>query len=176
MGKAHSNAYSQAGHFFDLPVPRAAHAVCAAAIAAQLAAMAERWGWEETSTDWRTAIDRTDIDVVDIALPNHLHAEAAIAAAQAGKIVLCEKPLALSLDDAQAMVERRARRADDGLVQLPARAGDRLRAPADRRGPARHDLSLRRRLPAAVGRPTRRAPAPGGWIRRRPDRASPTIC
>ena len=61
--------------------------------------MAARWGWEETSTDWRTAIDRPDIDVVDIALPNHLHAPAAIAAAEAGKIVLCEKPLALSVDE-----------------------------------------------------------------------------
>ena len=67
--------------------------------------MAERWGWESTSTDWRSAIDRADIDAVDIALPNHLHAEAAIAAAQAGKIVLCEKPMALSLADAQAMAD-----------------------------------------------------------------------
>ena len=67
--------------------------------------MAERWGWEETSTDWRSAIERTDIDAVDISLPNHLHAPAAIAAAQAGKIILCEKPLALSLDEAMAMVE-----------------------------------------------------------------------
>ena len=72
---------------------------------AALATMADRWGWEETSTDWRSAIERTDIDAVDISLPNHLHAPAAIAAAQAGKIILCEKPLALSLDEAMAMVE-----------------------------------------------------------------------
>ena len=67
--------------------------------------MADRWGWESTATDWRAALDRPDIDLVDIALPNHLHAEAAIAAAQAGKIVLCEKPMALSLADAQAMAD-----------------------------------------------------------------------
>jgi len=104
MGKAHSNAYVQASHFYDLPY-RVRRTLLCGRDATQLAAMAERWEWESTSTDWRAAIDRADIDAVDIALPNHLHAEAAIAAAQAGKIVLCEKPMALSLADAQAMVE-----------------------------------------------------------------------
>ena len=104
MGKAHSNAYSQAGHFYDLPYRIRRRLLCGRDAAA-LATMAERWGWEETSTDWRSAIERTDIDAVDISLPNHLHAPAAIAAAQAGKIILCEKPLALSLDEAMAMVE-----------------------------------------------------------------------
>ena len=91
-------------HFYDLPY-RLRRTLLCGRDAASLAAMAERWGWEETATDWRAAIDRKDIDAVDIALPNHLHAPAAIAAAQAGKIVLCEKPLALSLDEARAMVE-----------------------------------------------------------------------
>ena len=104
MGKAHSNAYSQAGHFYDLPYRIRRRLLCGRDAAA-LAAMAERWGWEDTATDWRAAIDREDIDAVDISLPNHLHAPAAIAAAQAGKIILCEKPLALTLDDARAMVE-----------------------------------------------------------------------
>ena len=67
--------------------------------------MAERWAWEETTTDWRTAIDRKDIDAVDISLPNHLHAPVAIAAAAAGKIVMCEKPLALTVDEAVAMAD-----------------------------------------------------------------------
>ena len=67
--------------------------------------MAARWGWEETATDWRAAIDRPDIDIVDIALPNHLHAPAAIAAAEAGKIVFCEKPLAMSGRGGARMVE-----------------------------------------------------------------------
>src|SRR5262245_47778510 len=104
MGKAHSNAFAQVGHFYDTPFRIRRRLLCGRD-AASLATMAARWGWEETSTDWRTAIDRTDIDLVDIALPNHLHAEAAIAAARAGKIVLCEKPLALSVADAEAMVE-----------------------------------------------------------------------
>ena len=93
--------------------------------------MADRWGWEETSTDWRTAIDRKDIDAVDISLPNHLHGPVAIAAAQAGKIVMCEKPLSLTVDEARAMVDAAQQRADDGVVQLPARAGDRVCATVD---------------------------------------------
>jgi predicted dehydrogenase len=103
MGKAHSNAYCQAGHFFDLP-DRIRRKVICGRDAASLAGMAERWGWEETSTDWRTLIERSDIDAIDISLPNHMHAPVAIAAALAGKIVLCVKPLALSVVEARAMV------------------------------------------------------------------------
>jgi predicted dehydrogenase len=103
MGKAHSNAYCQAGHFYDLPYRLRRTLLCGRDPAA-LATMAERWGWEETSTDWRAAIDRPDIDIIDIALPNHLHAPAAIAAAEAGKIVFCEKPLAMSAEEGRAMV------------------------------------------------------------------------
>ncbi len=73
MGKAHSNAYCQAGHFYDLPY-RLRRTLLCGRDAASLRQMADRWGWEETATDWRAAIDRPDIDVVDIALPNHLHA------------------------------------------------------------------------------------------------------
>jgi predicted dehydrogenase len=102
MGKAHSNAYAQAPHFFDLPY-RIRRTLLCGRDPARLAAMAARWEWENTATDWRTAIDRPDIDAVDIVLPNHLHAEAAIAAAQAGKMVLCEKPMALTLADAERM-------------------------------------------------------------------------
>jgi predicted dehydrogenase len=103
MGKAHSNAYCQVGHFFDLPY-RVRRTLICDVDAAALEATAKRWEWEKTASDWRAAIDRKDIDLVDIALPNHLHAPAAIAAAEAGKIVLCEKPLALSVDEASAMV------------------------------------------------------------------------
>ena len=104
MGKAHSNAYAQAGHFYDLPY-RIRRTLLCGRDAAALATMAERWAWEETTTDWRTAIDRKDIDAVDISLPNHLHAPVAIAAAAAGKIVMCEKPLALTVDEAVAMAD-----------------------------------------------------------------------
>src|SRR5262245_15370742 len=102
MGKAHSNAFAQVGHFYDPPF-RIRRALLCGRDAETLKATAARWAWEETSTDWRTAIDRKDIDLVDIALPNHLHAEVAIAAARARKIVLCEKPLELPVADADAM-------------------------------------------------------------------------
>jgi predicted dehydrogenase len=104
MGKAHSNAYAQAPHFYDLPF-RLRRTLLCGRDKTSLAATAARWEWEEISTDWRSAIDRKDIDLVDVALPNYLHAEVAIAAARAGKIVLCEKPLALSLPEAEAMVD-----------------------------------------------------------------------
>ena len=104
MGKAHSNAYVQAPHFYDLPF-RVRRSLLGGRDRAALAAMAARWEWEDTATDWRAAIERTDIDAIDIALPNYLHAEVAIAAARAGKIVMCEKPLALTLADAEAMAE-----------------------------------------------------------------------
>jgi predicted dehydrogenase len=104
MGKAHSNAYCQAPHFYDLPYVLRRRLLCGRD-ASTLAATAARWGWEETCTDWRTAVERPDVDAIDIALPNHLHAPVATAAAQGGKMILCEKPLAVSLAEAEAMVE-----------------------------------------------------------------------
>src|SRR5436309_2637123 len=88
MGKAHSNAYCQAEHFYDLPFRLRRKVICGRD-AASLATMAQRWGWEETATDWRSVVERPDIDLVDVSLPNHLHAPVAIAAAQAGKMVVC---------------------------------------------------------------------------------------
>ena len=163
------------GHFYDLPY-RLRRTLLCGRDAASLAAMAERWGWEETATDWRAAIDRKDIDVVDIALPNHLHAPAAIAAAEAGKIVLCEKPLALSVEEARAMVD--AARGVPTLVWFNYRRvpGDRLRAPADRRRPARARSSTTTPPTSSSGAPTPSRPPRGTWIRRRRDPASPTIC
>ena len=175
MGKAHSNAYCQAPHFYDLPY-RIRRTLLCGRDTASLASMAQRWGWEETSTDWRSAIDRKDIDAVDIALPNHLHGPAAIAAARGRQ----DRPLRKA---ARAVARRsagdgegRARRADAGVVQLPARAGRRLRAPADRRRPPRHDLPLQRRLQAAVGRRHLARRQRGRWIPRSPDPASRTTC
>ncbi len=102
MGKAHSNAYAQVGHFFpDLPKVRMRVACCRGRAA--LDALAGAWGWEAAETDWRRVVERPDIDLVDICAPNHLHAEMAVAAAGAGKMVLCEKPLANSLPEAEAM-------------------------------------------------------------------------
>ncbi len=107
MGRAHSNAYHQVGHFFDIESTPRLKVLCGRD-PKSLDAMAARWGWEETSTDWRALVGRQDIDAIDIATPNALHSEIAIAAAQAGKIVFCEKPMAVSLAEA-ARMEQAAR-------------------------------------------------------------------
>ncbi|MCW5982382.1 MAG: Gfo/Idh/MocA family oxidoreductase [Bryobacteraceae bacterium] len=104
MGRAHSNAYLQAGRFFDLGAQLRRKVICGRD-AARLEDMAARWEWEEISTDWRAVVERPDIDIVDVAAPNALHAPIAIAAAGAGKIVLCEKPLAMSAEEGARMVE-----------------------------------------------------------------------
>src|SRR5229473_2670434 len=102
MGRAHSNAYAQVNHFFETGYEPRLKVICGRNQAG-LEKMAATWGWEEISTDWRSVIDRKDIDVIDIATPNFLHAEMAIAAAEAGQIVLCEKPLAVSVEQATRM-------------------------------------------------------------------------
>jgi predicted dehydrogenase len=104
MGRAHSNAYCQVNHFFDVPFRPVLKAACARNVE-KLKAFAEQWGYESLETDWRKLIERPDIDLVDICVPNNLHAEIAIAAAQAGKMVLCEKPLAMNAAEGQRMVE-----------------------------------------------------------------------
>ena len=104
MGKAHSNAWLQASRFFELPLRPVLQVACGRNETA-LSAFADNWGWKHIETDWRKVIERDDVDVVDIALPQHLHAEVAIAAARAGKHLFCEKPMALSLADAAAMLD-----------------------------------------------------------------------
>ena len=104
MGRAHSNAFRQVKHFFDVPFDLRCQVLCARD-RARLESMAATWGWAEIATDWRAVIERSDIDLVDIAAPNALHAPIAIAAARAGKMVLCEKPLALSAEQGAQMAE-----------------------------------------------------------------------
>lgn len=104
MGRAHSNAFRQAGCFFDIPYELKLKVVCARNRAA-VEKFASKWGWEEAQTDWQSVVARNDIDVVDICTPNYTHAPIAIAAAQAGKIVLCEKPLAMNYGEALRMAE-----------------------------------------------------------------------
>jgi predicted dehydrogenase len=103
MGRTHSNAFLQAGRFFDLEYQPVLKAVCARN-AARVEAFAANWGYESTETDWRKLVERSDIDLIDIASPNDTHAEIAIAAAKAGKIVMCEKPLGRTSAEAVAMV------------------------------------------------------------------------
>lgn len=104
MGRAHSNAFHQAGHFFDLPFQLNLKVICGRD-QAKLRETADRWGWEETATDWEAVVSRKDIDAVDICTPNYLHEPIAVAAAQTGKMVLCEKPLANSVDAAERMAQ-----------------------------------------------------------------------
>jgi predicted dehydrogenase len=104
MGRAHSNAFRQAGCFFDLPYEIKLKVVCARNREA-VEGFSRKWGWNEAQTDWQSVVSRKDIDVVDICVPNHMHAPIAIAAAQAGKMVLCEKPLAMNLAEAVRMAE-----------------------------------------------------------------------
>jgi len=103
MGRTHSNAFLQAGRFFDLEYQPVLKAVCARN-AARVEAFAANWGYESTETDRRKLVERSDIDLIDIASPNDTHAEIAIAAAKAGKIVMCEKPLGRTSAEAVAMV------------------------------------------------------------------------
>jgi predicted dehydrogenase len=104
IGKVHSNAYRQVGHFFDIPYELELKVLCGRN-KEKLEAAAAQWGWTEVETDWRKVVDRKDVDVVDIATPNTVHAPIAMAAAAAGKMVLCEKPLATSLSEAEAMAK-----------------------------------------------------------------------
>ena len=100
MGKAHSNAWLQAPRFFDLPAIPVLKVACGRNEAA-VRQFAQNWGWEDIETDWRKVVERDDIDIVDISLPQNLHAEIAIAAAKNGKHIFCEKPMALSLAEAK---------------------------------------------------------------------------
>ena len=114
MGAAHSHAWRTAPRVFDLPLRPAMVALCGRSAAAVEAAAA-RYGWAGAETDWRALIKRDDIHLVDICTPGDLHAEIAIAALEAGKHVLCEKPLANTLAEASAMTEVAARAATRGV-------------------------------------------------------------
>ncbi len=105
MGKAHSNAYRQAAHFFpELDTVPSLKVICGRNEAA-VAEAAGQLGWHSYETDWRRLIERSDIDLIDVSTPGNLHAEISIAAARAGKHVLCEKPLGNTAEEARAMLE-----------------------------------------------------------------------
>ncbi len=103
MGKAHSNAFRQVRRFFPGKLNPRMKLICGRDRAA-LEAAARQLGWEEVETDWRKAVERKDIDVIDIATPGHLHHSQALAAAEAGKDIICEKPLANTLAEAKEML------------------------------------------------------------------------
>lgn len=117
MGATHSVGWRQAPRMFDLP-----EAVEMAVIVGRnpdaVAAAGAQWGWAESATDWREVIARDDIDIVDIVTPGDSHAEIAIAALDAGKHVLCEKPLANTVEEAEAMADAAARAAECGIRSM----------------------------------------------------------
>src|SRR5947207_10119362 len=103
MGRAHSNAWRQAPRFFALPAEVRMAVMCGRDLTYTRRA-AKNLGWETATDDWRAAVANPLIDVVDICTPNNLHARIAIAAAQAGKAIVCEKPLSRNTPEAERMV------------------------------------------------------------------------
>ena len=114
MGRAHSQAWRTAAHMFDVPLRPVLRAICGRD-ATRVVAAAEQLGWETYETDWRRLIDRDDIDLIDICTPGDSHAAIAIAALDTGKHVLCEKPLANTVAEAEAMVAAADRAAARGV-------------------------------------------------------------
>jgi predicted dehydrogenase len=117
MGAAHSQAWRTAPHFFDLPLQPRMRALCGRD-GERAAAAADRFGWESVETDWTRLLAREDIDLVDICSPGDTHAEIAVAALEAGKHVLCEKPLANTVAEAEAMAEAAERAAEHGVLSM----------------------------------------------------------
>jgi predicted dehydrogenase len=104
MGRTHANAYRRVGNFFDVPYEPVLNTICGLE-EKEAKAFAHRWGFESHTTDWHNVIDDKKIDIVDICVPNNYHAEIAVAAAQAGKMIICEKPLARTGKEAEPMVQ-----------------------------------------------------------------------
>lgn len=117
MGAAHSQGWRVAPRFFDLPLHPSMDVVVGRHGDA-VAAAAAKWGWRESATDWREVIARDDVDVVDVVTPGDSHAEIAIAALEAGKHVLCEKPLANTVAEAEAMADAASRAAARGIRSM----------------------------------------------------------
>jgi predicted dehydrogenase len=104
MGRAHSNAFKQVNNFFQLEHETVLKAACARD-ADKVKSFADQWGYQSTETDWRKLVERKDIDLIDIAAPNNMHLEIALAAAANGKMVMCEKPLGRNAAESLKMVD-----------------------------------------------------------------------
>ncbi len=117
MGAAHSQALRVAPAFVDLPLTPVMATLVGRDVAATRAA-ASRWGWRSTAADWRDVLDDPDVDVVDICSPGSTHVEIAVAALEAGKHVLCEKPLANTVAEAERMAEAAASAAERGVFAM----------------------------------------------------------
>ncbi|MGY3205284.1 Gfo/Idh/MocA family protein [Streptomyces sp. TE5632] len=117
MGAAHSQGWRTAGRVFDLPLSPELAVICGRDATAVRAA-ADRHGWADTETDWRALVERDDVDLVDICTPGDSHAEIAVAALAAGKHVLCEKPLANTVTEAESMVRAAEEAQEQGRLAM----------------------------------------------------------
>ena len=175
MGRAHSQAWRTVGRFFELPFTPRLAAICGRD-REQVAAAAGRLGWAAWETDWKRLVERDDVDLVDVCTPGSSHAEISIAALEAGKHVLCEKPLANTVDEARAMAAAAERAAAAGVRamvgfnfrRVPAVA---LARSADRRRPPGRHPPRPGRLPGQPRPRPRAARWPGGTRPTRPGRA-----
>lgn len=104
MGKAHSNAWLNAPRFFEMGIKPVLKVACGRN-EAETQAFADNWGWEEISTNWEEVVKRDDIDIIDISVPTHLHHAIAIAAAENGKHIFCEKPFTFTVKEAREMFD-----------------------------------------------------------------------
>lgn len=117
MGAAHSQGWRTAPRFFDLPAD-VEMAVMVGRDPDKNAALAHKWGWSEASQDFAAVLERDDIDIIDIVTPGHLHCDMAIAALEAGKHVICEKPLANTVEEARRMADAAASAAERGVLAM----------------------------------------------------------
>ena len=115
MGRVHSNAYRKVGQFFDLEHEPVLKVICDNN-EKKVKEFAANWGWESVETNWRKMVERDDVDLVDICVPNNLHYEIVMAAAQAGKIIACEKPLAMNVDEAREMTDAVEKSGEPNMV------------------------------------------------------------
>ena len=119
MGRSHSHAWRSVSSFFDVPFAPSLSVVCGRDASA-IEDFAAKWGWSSVETDWRAVVERDDVDLVDICTPGSLHAEIAIAALDAGKHVLCEKPLANTVEEAAAMADAASAASAKGVRSMVA--------------------------------------------------------
>ncbi len=115
MGRTHSNAFGRVTNFFDVPYQPVLKAVCARS-GDRARSFAAKWGYESAETEWRRLVESPEIDLIDIASPNDTHAEIAVAAAAAGKMVMCEKPLGRNPAESESMVEAVEKRGVPNMV------------------------------------------------------------
>jgi predicted dehydrogenase len=117
MGRAHSNAYHRVNQFFDLAYQPVLKAL-AESTKERAEEFARRWGWQRVESDWRKLVEASDIDLIDICSPNNTHHAIALAAAAAGKMILCEKPLAMNLKEAREMTHAVEKSGNPNMVSF----------------------------------------------------------